>query len=630
MQVMKALERTESLLLRKRFLYIAVIASAGLAGYANSISVPFLLDDFSSIANNYAIQDFLNFPALWKFYANRIVLYFTLSVNWFIHGNAYAGYHIVNIAIHIINGMLVFNIARYLVAFPCFETNLISRYKNTVSMSIALVFITHPIQVNAVTYIIQRTASLAATFYFLAILFFIRYRLDDKKRNFVLVLAFTVLAMFTKENTITIPFMLLFLELMFFAGDGKTSRKKRFLVFFILFLTVPIIPCTNLLLGGYSQSDPDVTFKASTSMDRMHYFYTQLNVIILYIKLMFIPDNQNFDYSNDFPVSKTIWENNSFISFGILFLIMLFALYTLKRNRLVLLGIIWFFTGLSVESSFISIKDVYFEHRLYFSCAGFAIFIIAMVFYRRKEVPVTGKPARDTPAMDAAVRDTGVHGPVNRQGKYLFSQPFVLFTVITLICVTVFTGLTVKRNYIYGSPVRLWTDTVNKAPNSDRAHSSLATAWLNAYSEKEKNTVNLDFAEKEFKKAISLNYRNDVAHTNLSKVYYYKGLYDKCIEEAQISLLMRESVYARYNLALAYKKLNMKTEALKELYRAYDIDKRSLFVILALADTHFEKMEFEAARHFYNEYRKYSRGYNDKYVKEQLEKIEKLVAGHVT
>jgi hypothetical protein len=124
---------------------------------------------------------------------------------------------------------------------------------------------------------------------------------------------------------------------------------------------VPIIPGTNLLLSGYSQSDPSVSFKASTSMDRMHYFYTELNVVIQYIKLMFIPDKQNFDYSNDFPMSTTIWENYSYVSFIILALIGLFSLYTMKRNRLVSFGILWFFIGLAVESSFISIKDVYFN-----------------------------------------------------------------------------------------------------------------------------------------------------------------------------------------------------------------------------------------------------------------------------
>ena len=181
--------------------------------------------------------------------------------------------------------------------------------------------------------------------------------------------------MFTKENTITIPFMLLLVELIFFMDDKKTSLLKRIGVFLPLFATIPIIPATNILLKGYSQSDPNLTFKASTSMDRFQYFYTQLNVIIHYIRLLFVPTGQNFDYSNDYPVSVSIWDNYSYVSLAVLLAIAMYSVYSVKRNRLVSFGIAWFslcFGGIQLYIN----KDVYFEHRLYLPCAGFIIFLI--------------------------------------------------------------------------------------------------------------------------------------------------------------------------------------------------------------------------------------------------------------
>jgi hypothetical protein len=402
--------------------------------------------------------------------------------------------------------------------------------------------------------------------------------------------------MFTKENTITIPFMLLIIELLFFLKDDRTKWYKRIIIFLVLFATVPIIPGTNLLLKGYSQSDPNVTFKASTAMDRMQYFYTELNVILLYIRLMLIPDWQNFDYSNDYPISKTIWENYSYVSFLILAATMLFALYTLKRNRLVSLGIIWFYLGLAVESSFISIKDVYFEHRLYYPCAGFAMFILGMIFYDRKL----------------------------RKGRlyHLFKKPLLMFLTVTIVLTALYTGLTLRRNYVYSDSIRLWTDVALKAPGSGRAHSVLATSYLNAYDSRKKNTEYLDIAEAEFLKSIDIYYYDSTAHCNLSKVYYLNGQYDKCINEAKKTLNITKSEYADYNMGLAYKKLGKSKEALDAYLEGYRTNNKSTFILQALGDEFYEMKDFNNAKFYYEQYLKNSRD-NNLNIRNKIKEIDK-------
>jgi|LSQX01.1.fsa_nt_gb tetratricopeptide (TPR) repeat protein len=576
-----------------------LVAFFALIAYCNSFTVPFLLDDFGSITNNYAIQKFFDIAALWKFYANRIVLYFTFSINYLIHDNGVEGYHITNLLIHIFNGILFYLILKRLFSLPYFKGKLLVRYSNVISVFAAILFVVHPIQVNAVTYIVQRTASLASTFYLLAILCFLNYRMRDKWLQLLLTFIFTVIAMFTKENTITIPFTLLLLELMFFLKDGKTSPLKRILIFLLLFATIPIIPGTNLLLKGYSQSDPDVTFKASTSMDRFHYFYTQLNVILLYIRLCFMPLGQNFDYSNDFPMSLTIWDNYSYIAFFILVLIGLYSIYAMKRNRLVSLGIMWFFIGLSVESSFISIKDVYFEHRLYFPCAGFIIFLIGMIFYERK-----GK---------------------NKQ-RYILRNPIITFVLLSILLIPLYTGLTLHRNYIYSDSIRLWADTVCKAPDSDRAHNSLATGYLNDYDEGKKNTEYLDLAELEFKKAIDMNSKNSTAHTNLSKVYLLKEDYQKCITQARHALALTDSEYAQYNMGCAYKKLGKTKEALKAFHDGYKFNNRSGFIVEALGETYHEMSDYKNAKKYYEEYLEINKRFDNKEVEEKLEEVNRMLS----
>ena len=622
-RAMKWLEKK----LQIKFLSYGIITAFALLAYCNSFSVPFTLDDFGSISNNNAIHQLFDFPALWKFYANRIVLYFTLSLNYAVHDNGVEGYHIVNLIIHLLNGILFYLILRKVFSFDYFKGKLLRRYEKSVSLIAAVMFVTHPMQVNAVTYIVQRTASLAACFYLLAILFFIKYRLQDKPYQLILTVLFTATAMFTKENTITIPFLLLLIELMFFLKDGRTKWHKRILIFLPLFATVPIIPATNLLLKGYSQSDPNVTFKASTSMDRMQYFYTELNVILLYIRLMFVPYGQNFDYSNDFPMSPTIWDNYSYISFVVLLFIGLLAVFTIKRNRLVSLGIIWFFTGLAVESSFISIKDVYFEHRLYFPCAGFIMFIIGMVFYERKPAPAARHQSLSETAGSMSVPAIRQTVPATRRRKkYLFPKPLLYLLAVSVLLIPLYTSLTIRRNYIYSDSIRLWSDAVLRAPGSDRAHSVLATGYLNAYDDKKKNMEYLDLAELEFKKAIDLNYYNSTAHTNLSKVYLLKEEYDKCIDEAKRAISMTKSEYAQFNLGSAYKKLDKTQEALDAFKAGYGYNSRSSFILKALGDTYYELNDYKNAKKYYEEYLEVNKRYSNKDIKEKLEKIEQSMS----
>ncbi|MEK7829191.1 MAG: hypothetical protein AAB256_05330, partial [Deltaproteobacteria bacterium] len=127
------------------------------------------------------------------------------------------------------------------------------------------------------------------------------------------------------------------------------------------------------------------------SITAKEYLFTQFNVLIYYITLLFVPINQNLDY--DFPVSKGLFEVplvkegtvlNIPIPPPIVSLIILsavigiaFYLFTSRaaritnHGRLIAFFILWFFITLSPTSSFIPIIDVIFEHRLYLASAGF-------------------------------------------------------------------------------------------------------------------------------------------------------------------------------------------------------------------------------------------------------------------
>jgi tetratricopeptide (TPR) repeat protein len=268
--------------------------------------------------------------------------------------------------------------------------------------------------------------------------------------------------------------------------------------------------------------------------------------------------------------------------------------------------ILWFFMGLAVESSFISIKDVYFEHRLYYPLAGFIMFLIGLVTYERKRRHERILPIRKT----------------------ILKNPVAWLLIVFLTLTPAYIGFTIYRNYIYSSSIRLWSDTVKKAPGGDRAHNSLATGYLNAYDEKKLNTEYLDLAEIEYKKAIWMNNANSTAHTNLSKVYLLKEDYDNCITEANKALTYTKSEYAEFNLGSAYQKLGKTDDALKAFLKGYEFNKHSSFIVKAVADTYYDLKDYRNAQRYYKEYLELNNKSKNTNIKKRLEEIEsKLPSG---
>ena len=115
----------------------------------------------------------------------------------------------------------------------------------------------------------------------------------------------------------------------------------------------------------------------------MTYLLTQFRVFWTYIRLLILPINQNLDY--DYPLSHSIFEPYTFISFMGILLILSFAVWVYKRQRLVTFFILWFFLILMPTSSIAVLPDVIFEHRLYLASAGFFVLAV-MGIYRLNEI----------------------------------------------------------------------------------------------------------------------------------------------------------------------------------------------------------------------------------------------------
>jgi protein O-mannosyl-transferase len=560
----------------KTFNHVLLIAAFGFLAYSNTFHIPFQWDDNPQIVENRLIKNIDNFisnTSGYDYNPRRFIGYLTFALNYYVGGGSVIGYHIVNLVIHLINAFLVFFLVLLTFKTPTMRQSAPATGPPSVLIALfsALLFVSHPVQTESVTYIVQRFASLATLFYLLSLFMYIKGRLANAEHE-ALVKPFSyrpatfylgclisaVLSMKIKEIAFTLPIMILFYEFTFF----RSSPKKRLLLLLPVLLTLVIIPLSVLHSSkplGRLLSDVTHLTRVQTSISRWDYLITEMRVIATYIRLIFFPINQNLDY--DYPLYHSLLTLPVFLSF--LFLVAIFGLgvYLILASasrrhsppilapyyRLIGFGILWFFVAVSVESSIIPIADVIAEHRVYLPSVGAFIAITSGIFL------------------------------VIEKFRNATMRIFVV-TMLVLLPV-VFSVATLVRNSVWASQVSLWDDVVRKSPGIARGHNNLCTAYISKglfgkaveqcqtalnlkpdYAEAFNNLGSAyqseglqDLAIKQFQTAISLNRDYPDAHNNLCAAYESKGYLDKAIEHCQIALKLKPYfAEAHNNLAIAY------------------------------------------------------------------------------
>ncbi len=535
---------------KETLISVFLIAVLGIIAYSNSFHVPFVFDDASSIVDNNVVHDVGNFlfnSAGYSYNPNRFIGYLTFALNYTWGGFDVTGYHIVNLAIHIINALLVYGLVVLTFKTPLMKGSSLAPRSRILAFFTAALFTVHPVQTESVTYIVQRLASLAALFYSASLCSYIRFRLIQESaegpgwRGYVLYgisLVSAVLAMKTKEIAFTLPLIVVMYEWFFF---GRGDMRRRVLWALPLLATAAVIPLSMLNVGkplGEVLSDVSQVTVVQSSLSRWEYLITEFRVIVTYIRLLFLPVGQNLDY--DYPQYHSLFEPQVAFSFLCLLGLFVLAIVLLRKAqrggeaslRLISFGILWFFVTLSVESSIIPIIDVIFEHRLYLPSVGFFMAVVTVVFLLMRKKVVKG----GVPAVTAAL--TAV--------------------------VVVLAGAAYARNTVWGSQKTIWEDVVAKSPLKARPHNNLGPIYF--------DEGKYDRAIEQYEIALRLEPDYDLAHNNLGNAYRMKGWTDKAIEQYEIALnLNPQFIDAHNNLGLALLRTGHREEGIKEINTAYAI-----------------------------------------------------------
>ena len=230
----------------KKWIAFALLLTLILLVYSNTFNASWHFDDYPNINKNPRIKITNLKPGtiLQTFVASRDgglylgrkvyrpVACLTLALNWYVGQDNVLGYHVVNISIHLITAFILFLTMLRLFSTP----NLQGKYTGSeyfIALLAATLWAINPIQTQAVTYIVQRMASMAAMFYILSIYFYLRGRLSalpkDRIRLYLFCGISFLLAIGSKENALTLPLALIVLEIIFFQ-DVTRPRARRFLL----------------------------------------------------------------------------------------------------------------------------------------------------------------------------------------------------------------------------------------------------------------------------------------------------------------------------------------------------------------------------------------------------------------
>lgn len=363
--------------LQQTSVQIGLLLLLAVLAYSNTFNVPFYLDDYPSIRENLAIRDLGDWNAIFGFAPQRALGYVTFALNYAWHGYELAGYHIVNLMIHCASALVVYFLVRRILDTGVSGEEGRGGVRIWLPLITALLFALHPLQTQAVTYTVQRLASMAALFYLLSLLSYLGGRLSSDKTSrltlFALTFVFAIAAIATKQNAVTLPAAILLFEILLFGLWGMRLVRV---------IAAIVVPSLLVLVYLYFSSGSEffASLSAATQetqlVTRAQYLAIQMGVIWIYIGKFLFPYPLHLEYDIQ-PASfaaAEVWV----LAVGHVLLIGL-AIWQRRKYPLLALGILFYYLTLSVESSIIPIRDFAFEHRTYLPNFGLCLIVATLM-----------------------------------------------------------------------------------------------------------------------------------------------------------------------------------------------------------------------------------------------------------
>ena len=421
----------------RHFNFLFVLVSLALVGviYWPGLPAGFFLDDTTSLRDPLVLAG-EDPSVIADRYPMRMIGYLSFWANYQWFGEAPSAFRVVNVVIHWLSSVFVFLFVNQLlkVQRPTNNDNL------WIAGAAAFVFLLHPLQTGAVTYIVQRLASLAALFSIMSLTAWLFMRTSTRglaaKGMLLSVFLFTLLlALNTKQNAYTVFPIIILLEVVVLKGLSlRTLSVGSGIACILIVLTFAIMPEAVQTIDSFTREAPLVS--------RWEYFSSQWVVLLIYMQKLLWPAPLMLEYGYDVDSFSIL---SRMLAGAIHLAIIGSALWVSRRFPLMAFGILFFYIAHSVESGLIPIRDFAFEHRNYFPMLGASLLF-----------------------------GLGLSAVLNRyplQKKRVIATTVVIFGALS--------WATYERNALWAKPEEFLKHDVEQSAGSARALHNLASWYQN-------------------------------------------------------------------------------------------------------------------------------------------------------
>lgn len=505
----------------------ALLVVLCIVAYYNALEGPLIFDDIGPIARSGLIK-----LPLWQIWDDlpktaRPVLFYALAINYQLCGldDPPVGFHVFNVAVHLVAALVLFDLIRRTLLLPALS-KMYRALAPWVAFAVAAVWLLHPLQTQAVNYIVQRCESMMALFFLLTLYGLVRAAQANRAWPWYTVsVVACAIGMGCKEVMIAAPLVAVIYDRVFLSESFRRIVRGKWLVY-----TCMLLACFWLIErraaairnhATVSQPTATSTDTASAATPRpasspernaeikprpqgtwvspWEYGMTQAGVILHYLRLSLWPHPLCLDYWT-WPVVR---EFRHAVIPGLLVVALVVASFVAlwRWPPIGFLGVS-FFLILAPTSSFLPIQDLVFEHRMYLPLAALMTLLVLAGFHLLQRWSVRA-----------------AWSPQVRRGMMCGALTVVLGTLMTM---------TIARNRDYQSQVAIWRSVVDVVPNNYRAWQQLGSAYLEEGRPAE--------AEQAFLQGAAINPRNP---------WIMSGLADIRLSQAkprEAALLMRQAV----------------------------------------------------------------------------------------
>ena len=326
--------------------------------YGNSFSGTWLLDDWASIVDNQQIHlKSLSWPEIKNAFfstpqniLSRSVARFSFALNYYVDGLNVFGYHLVNVIIHLIASFFLYLLVHHTLNLPLLREKY-GKTSYSIALLVAFLWASSPINVNAVSYIVQRATSLAGMAYVMSMYFYVKGRTShDTSRRivfFLLCVITSVMAIASKENAVTLPIAIFLYDV--FLIQGVTTENIRKNIPIILLILVTAI--TVIVYEIFFTSNLNYQGWTFTMKERL---LTEPRVFLFYISLLLYPLGSRLTMDHDIQISRSLIDPWSTLPAILIIVFSIgYALWIARKKPLLSFCILFFFLNHLIEGSII-------------------------------------------------------------------------------------------------------------------------------------------------------------------------------------------------------------------------------------------------------------------------------------